>query len=149
MIGRAALLLTVALLGGGCDVLGIDSGVEEDLKDEKEAWLAQNHRNYTYEFLRSCFCGEVRRVVITVRNDDVTSVVVKETGEPVTQFLDSYMTITDLYDYLIDVADGAAEMQVAFDNAVHIPIAVSADPIRNAVDDEFGMTLGNFTVISP
>jgi hypothetical protein len=144
----AGVLLAVTLLGG-CDVFGIDDPVEGDLREQRAAWVAQNHRNYTYEFQRSCFCGETRRMVITVRNDAVTSVVVKGTGEPVTQFLDSYYTITRLYDYLIDVAEDASSMEVLFDTSVHIPVSVSADPIENAVDDEFDLQLSNFTVISP
>lgn len=146
-LARGALL--AATLLAGCDVFGLDEGVEADLKDQKQEWLAQNYRDYSYEFQRSCFCGEVRRMVVTVRNDEVTSVVVKATGEPVTQFLDSYYTITELYDYLIGVADGADSMDVAFDDERHIPVTVSADPIRNAADDEFSLDIGGFTLISP
>ena len=146
---RVAGTILVAALLSGCDVFGIGDGVEGELRDQREAWLAQNHRNYSYEFQRSCFCGEVRRVIVTVRNDQVTSVVVKDTGEPITQFLDSYYTITELYDYLIGVAGRAAEMEVAFDSELHIPIDVEADPIRNAIDDEFSMVLTNFSVIVP
>ena len=144
----AGVLLAVTLLGG-CDVFGLDDQVVDDLKEQRAAFVAQNHKNYTYEFQRSCFCGETRRMIITVRNDAVTSVVVKGTGEPVTQFLDSYYTIPKLYDYLIDVAEDASSIDVAFDTSVHIPVSVSADPIENAIDDEFDLQLSNFTVIAP
>jgi hypothetical protein len=137
------------VLGSGCSVLGIDNGTEAELKDERRAWNAQNLRNYTYEFGRFCFCGEVRPVVITVQNDEVTRVVFKENGEPATQFLENYRTITDLYDYLIVAAVRADEMDVAFDDARHPPVLVDIDFIKNAIDDELRLTLANFTVTAP
>lgn len=144
---RAQFLIgLLAAATSGCSVLGIDIGVAADLKYERRAWVAQNHRNYTYEYERLCFCGEVRPVVITVQNDVVTSVVIKETGEPVTHFLDAYMTITKLYDYLIDAADRADEMDVRFDEARHIPIFADIDFIKNAIDDELRINLRNLVI---
>lgn len=144
---RALVLVAViAAVTSGCSVVGIDTGTEADLKDERRAWVAQNHRNYTYEYERLCFCGDVRPVIITVQNDVVSSVVIKETGEPVTHFLDAYMTITKLYDYLIDAADRADEMDVRFDEAKHIPIFADIDFIKNAIDDELRLNLRNLVI---
>ena len=145
---RIAMLGAALVLAGGCSVLGIDSDLEAELKDQRRAWLSQGLTNYSYEFQRSCECPEVRPVIITVRNDDVTSVIVKETGEPVTQYLEGYMTITDLYDYLIESADSSPHrMSVNFDASLHIPVLVSIDFENNVADDELGLALSNLTVI--
>ena len=146
---RSIVLGLAVVLGSGCSVLGIDNGTETELKDERRAWVAQNLRSYTYEYLRSCFCLEVRPVIITVQNGEVTSVVFKENGEPVTQYLDNYLTITDLYDYLIDAAERADEMAVAFDGTRHIPVLADIDFIKNAADDELRLTLSSFSVTAP
>lgn len=144
---RALVLIgLLAAVTSGCSVLGIDSGTEADLKDERRAWVAQNNRNYTYEYERLCFCGEVRPVIITVQNDVVSSVVIKETGAPVTQFPETYMTITKLYDYLIDAADRADEMDVRFDESKHIPIFADIDFVKNAIDDELRLNLRNLVI---
>ena len=135
----------LAAATSGCSVLGIDSGTEADLKEQRRAWVAQNHRNYTYEYERLCFCLEVRPVIITVQNDIVTSVVSKETGAPVAHSPEIYMTITKLYDYLIDAADRAHEMEVRFDESRHIPIFADIDFIKNAIDDELRIHLRNLS----
>lgn len=137
---------TLAVLGSGCSVLGIDSGTEAELKDQRRAWLRQNITSYTYEFERLCFCMDVRPVIVTVEDDEITGIVIKESGEPVTQFLDLYYTIPALFDYLIDAAGRADEMEVFFDDARHIPVHVDIDFITNAADDELLLNLSNLVV---
>ena len=145
---HVAVLGATLVVASGCSVLGIDSDLESQLKDERRAWLSQGLTDYSYEFQRSCFCGEVRPVIITVRNDEVTSVVIKETGEPVTQYPQGYMTITDLYDYLIESAErDPHRMSVNFDASRRIPVLASIDFEQNTADDEFVLTLSNFIVI--
>jgi hypothetical protein len=143
------LAVLVGAATSGCSVLGIDRGAEAGLEDQRRAWVAQNQRNYTYEYERLCFCVDVRAVIITVKNDVVTSVVVKETGEPVTQYPELYMTITKLYDYLIDAADRADEMDVRFDDTWHIPSSATIDFIRNAADDELRLNVRNLVLTGP
>jgi hypothetical protein len=143
--GRALAVVGAALVSAsGCSVLGIDSDLEAELKDQRRAWLAQGLNHYVYEFQRSCFCGDVRPVIITVRNDEVTGVHIKETGEPVTQYLEGYMTITDLYAELIEwAASDPHQMAVDFDGTHHIPRMVSVDFEQNVADDELTLTLSN------
>lgn len=141
---RMAVLAAALALSGGCSVLGIDSDLESELKDQRRAFLAQGLRSYSYEFQRSCFCAETRPVVITVVNDEVRSVVIKETGEPVTQYPEGYMTIPDLYDTLIEWADrDPHHMSATFDDVHHIPRMVSVDFEKNTADDELTLTLSN------
>ena len=139
-----AILGATVVIASGCSVLGIDSDLEAELKDQRRAWLSQRYTNYSYEFQRSCFCGDVRPVIITVRNEEVSSVVIKETGEPVTQYLEGYMTITDLYAYLIESAERRPHrMSVDFNDLHHIPRVVSIDFEKNTADDELSLTLSN------
>jgi hypothetical protein len=145
---RIAVLGAALVLASGCSVLGIDSDLEAELKDQRRAWLSQGLMDYSYEFQRSCFCPSVGPVIITVRDDEVTGIVVKETGEPVTQYLEGYMTITDLYDYLVESAGKSPhQMAVSFDNARHIPTLVTIDFEQNVADDELGLELSNLTII--
>jgi hypothetical protein len=139
-----AVLGAALVLASGCSVVGIDGDVEERLEDQQRAWLRQGLTSYSYEFQRSCFCAEWRPMIITVRNDEVISVVVKETGEPVTQYLEGYMTITALYAKLIGWAESDPhQMSVSFDASSHIPSIVSIDFEENWADDELTLTLSN------
>jgi hypothetical protein len=129
------LLLIAALLLPGCSVLGIGEHLSDGLKDEKAKWLAQGIHNYTYELTLLCFCGFTDPVVVTVMNDAVTSVVVKSTGAPAPSN-PMYRTIPGLYDYLIDAAGRADEMEVDYDRAAHLPTEARIDFVTQAIDDE-------------
>jgi hypothetical protein len=141
---RMTVAGAMLVLASGCSVVGIDSDLESQLQDQRRAFLAQGLTSYSYEFQRSCFCADVRPVIITVVNDEVRSVVIKETGEAVTQYLDGYMTIRALYSQLIEWADrDPHQMAVHFDAVHHIPSMVSVDFEENTADDELTLTLSN------
>ena len=86
----------------------------------------------------------MRPEIITVRDDAVTSVVIKDTGEPITQHLEGYKTIRALYEDLIEWADrDPHQMAVNFDYLHHIPRMVSVDFEKNTADHEMTLTLSN------
>jgi hypothetical protein len=145
---RVAVLGASLILASGCSVIGVDGDLEARLQDQRRAWLSQKLTNYSYELQESCFCADVRPVIITVRDDEVTSVVIKETGEPVTHYLDTYMTITQLYGRLIEWADADPhQMFVNFDGGLHFPAVVSIDFEQYTADEELDLALSNLTVI--
>lgn len=140
---RAILALIVAV--AGCDVSGLDDDVTDRLKEERRAFIQQGIDDYSYEYFRQCFCWPMDTLVITVRNNAVTSAVGKHTGAPARA--GDALTIPQLYDYLIDVAEDADDFDVEFDTRIHIPTRVEADPDRNTIDEEFALWLGNFAAV--
>ncbi len=140
---KIALLASVLLCG--CSVLGLDDTVEAGLHSEKSAWLSLGAHNYAYTYQKQCFCMMVDPVRITVAGDTIISVTyTDDNGAVVSLPKTGYYTIPALYDYLISVAGHAAELQVQYDHTNHLPAHVSADLAKNAIDDEFVITTGDF-----
>lgn len=145
---RKFVLLAALLLGASCSVFGLDEGVQDQLRDEKEAWLKMGVHGYRYEMRISCFCPNTDPVIVTVADDVVTSVVKKADGAPVQRFQgDLYRPIDSLYDYLIDAAGRADEIEAEFDTKQHLPTRVSIDFAKNAIDDEMAIEISNFDPI--
>lgn len=139
--------LTAMLLLAGCSVVGVgDRNTRQELEHEKSAWLKMAAHNYSYDIVKSCECPGVRDpVTITVRADTIETMIIKPTGLPApADPTITYYPLTELYDYLIGVASQADGMTVLYDRANHVPITVSIDFSRSAVDDELGLTISSF-----
>lgn len=138
-------LLTVLWLGALAGCIPRDNALRGQLRDEKSKWLALAIHNYSYDYERQCFCGDAGTYRITVRNDAITTVVNKGTGQSVaTSATDFWYTIPELYDYLIEATRRADDIFVHFDLAAHLPETVSIDFIKNAIDDELALVVSNF-----
>jgi hypothetical protein len=141
---RKIALLALLLLSASCSVVGLDEGIQDQLRDEKEAWVKLGLHDYTYELRVLCFCPNTDVAIVTVTNDSVTSVVKKADGTPVARFpSDLYRPIPALYDYLIDAAGRADEISATFDGNAHLPTRVEIDFIKNAADDEIALEVSN------
>jgi hypothetical protein len=132
------------VLLAGCTILGPS---DEDLRDQRRRWVRLGISDYTYDFVRSCFCGGPHGTLrILVRDNAVVSVTEVETGAPAQNLPANWVgTIDDVFAELQREYDREAhEIAVEFDDAYHFPSRVQIDRIRNAVDDELGLRLSNF-----
>ena len=137
------LLATLPLTG--CNIFGPDhEEALDELRDNRAKWERSAPASYSYVLQRSCFCGTEMSapVRITVVNGVHQSAVYVATGEPMrTDWLQFFPTMEGLFDMLEDALREADEMDITYDAARGFPTHVSADPIENAIDDEYALTI--------
>jgi hypothetical protein len=144
--GLLAAAWTLAL--GGCeDPLGPE---RDALAAARARWEASAPTAYHFQFRRLCFCGPatIRPVRIQVLEDEVVAVRDVESGQPVTEPLDSFPTIEDLFDEIEDALDREAyRLEAMYDVQFGYPIDVSIDFIEHAVDEEMTLLVSEFEVL--
>ena len=143
MMKKLFLLLTLAL--SACSSL-LGNDALDDLKDRQQKWTSLGITSYTFDYARSCFCGgPFGPVRIVVRNGQIVSATELQPTQPAQPLPPNWAkTIDQLFAELIRTAEDAHELRLTFDTQFHFPAEVSADPIKNAIDDEFSLRLTNF-----
>lgn len=141
---RTVLPVLLALFSG-CSVVD-DNDALEQLRDEQRRWRALNIDSYTFEMQYSCFCGSPQGFVrITVQNDSVRSMIDLATNQPIpSSFQGQFGTIDQIFEHLIQEAEDADDMRLGFHRTYHYPAEANVDRIKNAIDDEFSLSLRNF-----
>jgi hypothetical protein len=140
-------LAAVSALLAGCNILDGDDP-EGELEERRQAWHALGITDYTYDFVRTCFCGgpTARTLRVVVRSNQIVSVTDVQTGSP-PQFMPAGWagTIDDLFlELRREIDRGADKVEMGFDRTFHFPAQVTIDRIKNAIDDEMAVTLSNF-----
>jgi hypothetical protein len=139
----AAALIVFAV--AGCKILGVDDP-EGELADRRRRWDALGISDYSFDFRRACFCrGSPGLVRVVVRQDAIVSVTDLQTGEAPEFIPENWVgTIDDIFAELRREANRADEMILQFDDDYHFPKLADVDRIKNAIDDEFSLTISNF-----
>ena len=127
MSSGRTLALVVALVATGCSSpFGADE--VRELADARDRWGQRTFADYTFETRHDCFCppraiGPVR---ITVRQGDITSVTLLDSGEAVPA--DSWYTIEDLFERIPRLADeeGVEDLTAEYDPALGFPTSIQA-----------------------
>ncbi len=130
-----------------------ESGPEEDLQDHRRAWDRLGISDYSFDYIRSCFCGgpagDTLRIV--VRGDSVVSV---ENRGPRNVPIDTsvysgwVVSIDGLFDELeLAIARDADRVDIEFDQQFSYPQQVRIDYIKNAIDDEMSFQVTRFQVL--
>lgn len=143
MIRRARPGLVLLALLAACS--SPTDQARDDLRENRERWQALGLHAYSFEFRRVCFCGgPLRPVRVVVRGDSIVSVTDAATGGP-PQFLAAgwVATVDQVFDELIRDSATAASMELAFDPTYHFPSHAKVDRIKNAIDDEYELLLGD------
>jgi hypothetical protein len=136
--GTVGALLATSLLTG-CELITGPSDLEE-LDRARLRWAVNGYDSYSYELLRSCFCGYPavgERVVVVVHTGLVVSAWLASTGEllpPST--LGSFPTVEDLFDIAEDAVREADRHDLRYDERLGYPYLLDIDWIVNAIDDE-------------
>ncbi len=139
------LVLPALMLLGGCTILGPEG--EEDLRDQRRRWVRMGISDYTYDFVRGCFCGGPHGILrILVRSNAVVSVTDVDTGAPPPFLPANWVgTIDDVFAELQREYDrDSDEIDLDFDDTYHFPSRAQIDRIKNAIDDELSLQLSNF-----
>lgn len=140
--GFAMLVLGFgAALGPGCS-----TGELNTLEEARLKWSESGITSYSYSLQRGCFCPpeSIGPVRITVVNGQVVSRTLIETSQAVTDTV-RWPPIEGLFEYAERVLREADEGTVEFHPDFGFPMEISADWIRDAVDDEENLRVTSFT----
>jgi Family of unknown function (DUF6174) len=151
LAGRGArMVIAVALAGlSACSVLDIDGreSEREKLEAHRSQWQAQGVDSYEFVLRRLCFCGGgTSPATVVVRNGQRVSVTDVETGTPIPEnFVQYYLTIDELFDFVADAIDRKAyQIDVTYDATFGFPTRIAIDYIENAVDEEMAFEASSF-----
>jgi uncharacterized protein DUF6174 len=125
---------------------------KSELKRHQEKWQNQNISHYRFQLSVGCFCAFSQQMPLTVEvNSGEVVSIVNNTGEPVSADLldifNKYNTIDRLFEFVQTAQGEADEIKVTYDDKYGFPIQVSIDYIKNAMDDELGLTVSSFEVL--
>jgi len=144
-----AACAVVALLVAACAGSGSDPGVPVAFDDARQLWRQSGITSYRFNIEWFCFCPPTRGNVEVI--DGEIASIVRLGGAANTSMLE--VTIEDLFDRIESAAggfgtdSGPGNVTAAFDSEYGFPVTVSADPILEAVDDEFGWEITGFVAL--
>lgn len=126
-------------------------------------WEKSKSSDYEFDYNVGCFCVAHTPAKIIVHADTVYQVL-----DPVTRdslmietegntfqyagrlFKDSYKTIDELFDVILDARKkNAHKIHAEYNPENGIPESISIDYIKNAVDDEIGYTISGYAPVRP
>jgi len=143
----AALLLVPAF--AACSLLPLPTAgpggeVARVAAEQRSFWRDQGFASYTFSVSRPCFCPPEWSgpFEVTVVDGATTVVTYQDVPAPAANIEQIPKTIEAVFDLLI--ANAATTVDVTFDPLFGFPASFSVDPIVNAIDDEFGITITNF-----
>ncbi|MDP6720871.1 MAG: DUF6174 domain-containing protein [Pirellulaceae bacterium] len=118
------------------------SHAQNDLDAALEKWRRTNYRDYSFTLERSCFCPGSGRFRLKIEG----RVVAKATFEGSDRLPGGQLfTIRDLFEKIQSAIDDRfSEVDVAYDEFLGYPIAMSFDTNRNTIDDELRMSTWDF-----
>ena len=136
----AALLLVPAL--AACSLVplptpGPGGEVARVAAEQRSFWRSQGIASYTFGVTRTCFCPPEWSGPF-----EVTVVMYQGAPAPGANVEHIPKTIEAVFDLLI--ANVATKVDVTYDPIFGFPASISVDPLVNAIDDEFGITITSF-----
>jgi len=130
---RTALaLVLLTLVAGAC------SREERQLDAARRRWEAAGITTYTYTIVMSCFCPPLDAVVEVV-DGRVVSVTPFFIGSITPEARTVEELLADLEQELASADRG--DYTIEYDPELGYPVLVVADPIRQAIDDEYSYSI--------
>lgn len=147
---KIASLTAVCLLALACSISGPDGDADSlaRLSDAVERWEASGISNYELAMRRTCgecLPASALAVVVTVSGGE-KSVSRATNGEPLEDSAGIYPDVEGLFDLIEEQVRAGAEIDVEYDGDLGFPRSISADPVPDAVDDEFGYVIDDLVV---
>ncbi|MEK6613155.1 MAG: DUF6174 domain-containing protein [Gemmatimonadota bacterium] len=142
------LALTAGLFLVAC-TKGVTTEPKVDLtaafNRQESVWNSQTITNYTMEQERLCFCAEMKKVRLTVRNGAITEAVYLDTGDLVPPGIRAmYYTVPELFTLMrAQYAANPYIMEVLWDATKGYPAQIQVDPRKEIADDEFVINSSN------
>lgn len=140
-------LLLGLLLGLGACATGPADKIDS-LNQARDRWSDQGLASYAFTMRRGCFCGGPLLVEVVVSPTGIVRTDV-DTGQPVSaQQAQLFPDVPGLFEVIArEIARPAASLAVTYHSAAGYPLTISVDPIKNAIDDEYSITVTDFRAI--
>ena len=147
---RARLIVlaaAIAVVLAGCSLVpGSPSPRDLALRllaERQAQWFAKGVDDYAFTVSRQCFCPSTEPFVVTV-SDGVT-IGITRAGKPAAAIeLQGIPTSIPALFAIVTANAQAGDMTVEWEPTFGFPTAIQVDPIPNAIDDEFGITVTDF-----
>jgi len=136
--------VALAIAAAGCGILDSDGEERQrELDTARVRWSAAELSDYHYVVRQLCFCGFGGvRIDVEVRGGVVVGATMVDGGEviDIEQQPWAAPSIDDLFDRIQGILDqDPHQFSADYDPTLGYPVTVSADPIENAVDEEWGV----------
>ena len=145
VLALIVLILLAAFIIPGC-------APESTFNRSLKLWQSKAVVDYSYELRVICFCpAEVTSpVLVEIRNGVTSSVRYAADNVPATnEFFERFNTVEKLFAVIRDAYNRKADtVSAAYDLGYGVPISVSIDYIKLAVDEELAFTVRNFTPLT-
>ncbi len=140
------LLIVFSLFLAACGLL------KSELDTNLEKWKSQHPGHYRYDLQIGCFCAFMDKMPLSieVENGQVVNISDATGAAPSAQEMEwyaSYTTIDKIFAYAQTATTEADQVDIQYDPDFGYPTRISIDWIEQAIDDEMGLTVSNFTVI--
>ncbi len=149
-----ALVVGLSTLVAGCGIVDGDGDTwKEELALARQLWRDAGLTDYSYRVRQLCFCGYGGAIIaVEVRGGVVVAATEVDTGEaiPVSQFPWAAPSVEDLFQRIQEIIEGGpAEFAATYDPLLGYPRSVTADPIANAIDEEWGVEASDMEAAPP
>jgi hypothetical protein len=152
---RRILFIVLAIMLAACSAMQPKSEVDR----AREKWEDANISHYRFNLFIGCFCVYTQDMplIVEVKDGKVVSMQYqsgKEIEAGNLEYFQRFATIDKLFDELENgfqskgsedtAGDKADEVKVTYDETYGFPTQISIDFIKDAADDELGLTISNF-----
>ena len=156
---KKLLLLILAIVLSGCATIANASEPRSEVEQARDKWQAANISHYRFDLALGCFCAfrQDMPLVIEVKDGQVVSMEYQSGKEIEAGNLEYFQRFATIDKLLDEIANGFAdqgnvdsagkkadEIKVTYDETYGFPTQVSVDRIKEAIDDELGLTISNF-----
>lgn len=152
---KRIFFIVLAIMLTACSASTPKSEVEK----ARDKWQAANISHYRFNLNIGCFCAFAQDMplVVEVKDGQVISMKYQSGKEVDPNLVDYFQRFTTMDKLFDEIANGfaskgsedtagnkAEEIKVTYDETYGFPTQVSVDFIKNAMDDELGLTITNF-----
>ncbi len=146
---RKFLLIFIALMLTACSAIQHAS----DFDRARAKWQDANISHYRFNLFIGCFCvfSQDMPLIIEVQNGEVVSMEYQSGNEidaTNLEYFQRFATIDKIFAELEKDLDGEAdEVAVTYDETYGFPTQVNIDFMKDATDDELGLTISEFEAL--
>jgi Family of unknown function (DUF6174) len=149
-IGAAALVSAAV----GCGIVDSDGGEwQRELDSARTRWKAAQLTDYRYDVRQLCFCGFGGVLIeVEVRGGEVVGATAVESGEviDIDQQPWAAPSVDDLFDRIQQIIENDPyEFSASYHPTMGYPLSVSADPVENTIDEEWGVEASGVEALPP
>jgi predicted small secreted protein len=156
---KKLLLLVLAIVLSACTTIANAGQPKSEVEQARDKWQAANISHYRFNLRLGCFCAfsQDMPLVIEVKDGQVISMKYqsgKEVEPGNLEYFQRFATMDQLFDEIANdfqiqgnvdaTGDKADEVKVTYDETYGFPTQISIDFIKDAVDDELGLTISAF-----